>query len=174
MSTIGGAPAAIGSGTLRQAMARFATGVIVITVGGDHVHGMTANAFSSLSLVPPLLLCCVARSARMHSALTAERRFAVSVLGADQEHVARHFADKHRSLGAAQFAAVGWVPGAGTGAPLLAGALAWLECALVDSYDSGDHTIFIGEVLVADRGHGESGLLFFDGGYRQIAEEPPA
>jgi flavin reductase len=174
MSTIGGAPAAIGSGALRQTMARFATGVIVIAVGGEHVHGMTANAFSSLSLDPPLLMCCVAHNARMHASLTAERRFAVSVLGADQEHLARHFADRHRPLGTDQFAAVDWVPGPGTGAPLLSGALAWLECAVVDSHDSGDHTIFVGEVLTADLGDGGPGLLFFDGAYRRLATDLPA
>ncbi|MBB5953887.1 flavin reductase (DIM6/NTAB) family NADH-FMN oxidoreductase RutF [Saccharothrix tamanrassetensis] len=168
MSTTGGAPAAIAPDSLRRTMARFATGVIVITVGGEHAHGMTANAFSSLSLDPPLVLCCVAHTARTHASLTAERRFAVSVLGADQEPVARYFADKRRPPGAAQFSRVDCTPGEHTGAPVLADALAWLECALVDAHDSGDHTIFVGEVLAAGRGAGDSALLFFDGGYRNL------
>jgi flavin reductase (DIM6/NTAB) family NADH-FMN oxidoreductase RutF len=153
----------MGPSSLRDVMARFATGVIALTVGGDHLHGMTANAFSSVSLEPPQVLCCVAHSAVMHKAISAERRFAVSIMGADQEHLARHFADKSRPLGASQFESVDWRPGPRTGAPLLSGALAWLECELADFYDSGDHSIFIGSVLDSRRGPGRQGLLFFDG-----------
>lgn len=150
---------------LRGAMARFTTGVITLTVGGEHVHGMTANAFSSVSLAPPQILCCVAHSAVMHKAITNERRFAVSIMGAGQEELARYFADKERPLGPSQFAGVDWRPGPYTGAPLISGALAWLECELADSYDSGDHSIFIGSVLHATRGPARQGLLFFDGAF---------
>ncbi|MER6030043.1 flavin reductase family protein [Streptomyces sp. NPDC001851] len=155
--------------SMREVMSRFATGVIVLTVGGEHIHGMTANAFTSVSLEPPLLLCCVSRSAVMHKSVSAERRFAVSIMGADQEPLARYFADKERPLGPAQFDTVDWRPGPRTGAPLLHGALAWLECELTESHDSGDHSIFIGTVLSSSRGTGEDGLLFFDGKYRRTA-----
>ncbi|MYQ43815.1 flavin reductase [Streptomyces sp. SID4985] len=165
MSDQGPSTSMVVPASLREAMARFTTGVVALTVGGEHMHGMTANAFSSVSLEPPQVLCCVAHSAVMHKAITSERRFAVSIMGADQEGLARHFADKSRPLGPPQFASVDWRPGPHTGAPLLAGALAWLECELADSHDSGDHSIFIGSVLHSLSGPGRQGLLFFDGGF---------
>ncbi|MCS0639814.1 flavin reductase family protein [Streptomyces sp. LP05-1] len=154
---------------LRESMSRFATGVIVLSVGGEHIHGMTANAFSSVSLDPPTVLCCVAHSAVMHKALLSTRTFGVSVLGAEQEQTARYFADKRRPLGPEQFDGVAWRPGEVTGAPLLDGAVAWLECELADIHDSGDHAIFIGKVVHSAVAAPEnSGLLFYEGGFRQI------
>jgi flavin reductase (DIM6/NTAB) family NADH-FMN oxidoreductase RutF len=154
--------------SLREVMAAFATGVTVLTAAGARCHGMTANAFTSVSLDPPLVLCCVARTARMHDAITSARCFAVSLLGAGQEDVARYFSDKRRPRGLVQFDAVGWTPGPHTGAPLLADSLGWLECELVESYDGGDHSVFIGRVLASNRGAGQSGLVFFGGGFHQV------
>ncbi|NBM16046.1 flavin reductase family protein [Streptomyces sp. GC420] len=148
---------------LRAVMSRFATGVTVITVGGEHLHAMTANAFSSVSLDPPSVLCSVGHSAVMHGALTSAGRFAVNILGVEQEPLARHFADKDRTLGAAQFEGVPWAEGRRTGAPLLSGSLAWLECELTAAHAFGDHTIFIGTVLGAGRSPEGRGLLFVDG-----------
>ncbi|GAA3851363.1 flavin reductase family protein [Streptomyces sedi] len=148
---------------LRAVLARFATGVTVITVGGENPHAMTANAFSSVSLDPPSVLCGVGHGAVMHGALTSAGRFAVNILGAEQEQLARHFADNKRTLGAAQFDGVPWTAGAATGAPLLGGSLAWLECELTTSHSFGDHTIFVGTVLGAGRFTGGKGLLFVDG-----------
>nr|WP_309235529.1 flavin reductase family protein [Streptomyces sp. TRM64462] len=150
-------------------MSRFATGVTVLTVGGEHLHAMTANAFSSVSLDPPSVLCSVGHGAVMHGALTSAGRFAVNILGADQEPLARHFADKNRTLGAAQFDDVPWTPGERTGAPLLAGSLAWLECELTAAHAFGDHTIFIGTVIGAGRFDEGSGLLFVDGRFAKPA-----
>lgn len=161
-------PNGTGRRTLRDAMARFATGITVLTTGGECHHGMTANAFSSVSLEPPMVLCCVARSAAMHEAIMSARSFAVSVLGADQERLARYFADRGRPRGIAQFEGVGWTPGPHTGAPLLVGALAWLECALAEVYHGGDHSIFLGEVLEARCSSNQQALLFFGGGYHQV------
>ncbi|MBV2156609.1 flavin reductase family protein [Kitasatospora sp. SUK 42] len=152
-------------------MARFATGITVLTTGGERVHGMTANAFSSVSLEPPLVLCCVARSAVMHDAIATTRSFAVSVLGGEQEHLARYFADRSRPHGAAQFAGVDWRPGPFTGAPLLSDSLAWLECKLTEQYDGGDHSIFLGEVLATGRAGGRQALLFYDGRYHRVAHQ---
>lgn len=157
---------------LREVLAQFATGVTVITAGaGRNCHGMTANAFTSVSLEPPLVLCCVARAARMHEVILSANSFAISILGADQQAAAKHFADWRRPDGEAQFDAVRWDKGQRTGAPLLAGALAWLECELVKVHDGGDHSIFIGEVLSANRDPdaegseaGEQGALLFHGG----------
>lgn len=154
--------------SVRETMARFATGVTVLSVGGQHIHGMTANAFSSVALDPPKVLCCVAHSAVMHKAITASGRFGISILGSEQEPLARHFADKDRILGPEQFDGIGWEPGRHTQAPLLHGATAWLECELSESYDSGDHTIFIGDVLDTSRAADASGLLFFNGKFRQV------
>lgn len=157
---------------LREVMREFATGITVLTTGGEATHGMTANAFGSVSLDPPLVMCCVARTAVMHSAISAARHFAVSILGADQESTARYFADRRRPRGPAQFTGIDWRPGPHTGAPLLDGASAWLECRLVDAHEGGDHTIFIGEVLAAGASPGPGPLLFFGGGYRRVAPAP--
>jgi flavin reductase (DIM6/NTAB) family NADH-FMN oxidoreductase RutF len=156
---------------LREVMSHFATGITVLTTGGEHSHGMTANAFTSVSLEPPLVLCCIARTAQMHEAILRARSFGVNVLSAGQEPVARYFASRNRPKGPAQFDEVDWVAGPRTGAPLLAGSLAWLECTVAEVYHGGDHSIFLGSVLDASRRAGEA-LLFFGGGFHQGI--PPA
>ncbi|MGP4052523.1 flavin reductase family protein [Streptomyces sp. 2A115] len=153
---------------MREVMSRFATGVIVLSVGGERIHGMTANAFNSVSLQPATVLCCVSHDAVMHGAVMASRTFGISVLSADQEHLARHFADKNRPLGPEQFSGLDWRPGPVTQAPLLHGASAWLECELAETHDSGDHSIFIGGVVNFGSSSDSSGLLFFHGGFQQI------
>lgn len=155
--------------SLREAMAQFATGITVVTVAGDSCHGMTANAFTSVSLTPPLVLCCVKRATRMHESITSAGSFAVSMLGADQEHLARYFADWRRPSGLAQFDSVPWVPGPHTGAPLLTGSLAWLECELTEAYDGGDHSIFLGRVLNACRAPEQKALVFYCGTFHRVA-----
>ena len=154
---------------LRRAFGAFATGVTVVTVGGANPHGMTANSFTSVSLDPPLLLVCVDREAVMHDNMMATRTFGVSVLAADQEEVARHFANRWRTLGTAQFDAVDWAPGRFTGAPLMKGALASFECDLWQSYDGGDHTIFVGSLLSVNYRQDEDAILFHYGRFRQIS-----
>lgn len=154
--------------SLREVMGRFATGVTVLTAGGEQGHGMTANAFTSVSLDPPLALCCVGRQARIHDAIVSTGGFGVSLLGADQQQLARYFADRRRPSGIAQFDAVEWTPGPSTGAPLLAGALAWLECELTEVYPGGDHAIFLGEVLTSGQGQSGDALLFFEGAYHHL------
>jgi flavin reductase (DIM6/NTAB) family NADH-FMN oxidoreductase RutF len=150
-------------------MRRFPTGVTVLTTGGEHCHGMTANAFTSVSLEPPLVACCIAGSAYMHEAMITEGEFAVSILGAHQEHLARYFADRSRPRGTAQFGRIGCCPGTRTTAPLLAGAVAWLECRVTVAYDGGDHTIFLGEVL-SSTWTGEPGALVFHDGDFHVLE----
>ena len=152
---------------MREVMGLFATGITVLTAGGYYPHGMTANAFSSVSLEPPLVLVCVARTAVMHAAILGTRSYAVSVLGGDQEHVARYFADRRRPRGPAQFDRVAWRPGPRTSAPLLDSALAWLECELAEVYEGGDHSIFLGRVLSIGRADDGHALLFFGGGYHR-------
>ncbi|MVU77351.1 flavin reductase [Nocardia sp. ET3-3] len=160
----------IAGAELRRVLGAFATGITVVTTGGPRPHGMTANAFTSVSLEPPLILVCVARKARLHRTIREAGAFAVSVLSADQEPIARWFAATERPDGAAQFGAGEWIPGPHTAAPMLAGAMAGLECKLADVHDSGDHSIILGEVLAAQR-HLDSGpgaLAFLDGNYCRL------
>jgi flavin reductase (DIM6/NTAB) family NADH-FMN oxidoreductase RutF len=156
------------SALLRRVFATFATGVTVLTVGGEVPHGMTANSFTSVSLDPPLVLVCIGRDAIMHRSLRSARSFAVSVLGSQQEAVARHFANRRRELGKAQFDQVDWRPGPLTGAPLIKDALAHFECAVWRAYDGGDHTIFVGKLLAMRQQQGDDALLFFSGRFRQL------
>ena len=156
---------------LRRAFGAFATGVTIVTIGGETPHGMTANSFTSVSLDPPLVLVSVGRTTGMHDLLLARGSFGVSVLGAHQRHAAKHFADRRRPLGAAQFDTVDWTPGRETGAPLIAGALASFECELYRSYEGGDHSIFVGRVVSLERSLDQDGLLFFQGRFRDIIPE---
>jgi len=156
---------------LRRAFGAFATGVTVVTVGGGTPHAMTANSFTSVSLDPPLVLVCVDRGAVMHRVLDATGYFAVSVLGADQEAVAKHFADRWRPLGMAQFEGIDWRPGRMTGAPLITGAIAAFECEVWRTYDGGDHTIFVGSLLSVERPVEAEGLLFLQGRFRYLYPE---
>jgi flavin reductase len=157
--------------TLRRAFGAFATGVTIVTTGGETPHGMTANSFTSVSLDPPLVLVCVQRNAAMHQLLAASGHFGVSVLALHQEGVARHFADRLRPLGLAQFDGIDWQPGRVTGTPLVNGALARMECELWRSYDGGDHTIFVGSLLSLERPSEQEALLFFRGRFRHIYPE---
>lgn len=161
------AAAAPDIGELRKTMGKFATGITVVTAGRENPRGMTVNAFSSLSLEPPLVLVCVVRSATLHDLIYESGSFAVSVLAAHQEQVARLFADRTRVRGT-EFEDVDSMPGPSTGAPVLSGALAWLECRLATIYDGGDHSIFIGEVQTLRRGEAEDALLFYSGGFHRL------
>jgi flavin reductase (DIM6/NTAB) family NADH-FMN oxidoreductase RutF len=161
----------VDSAMLRRAFGSFATGVTVVTVGGETPHGMTANSFTSVSLDPPLVLVCVDRGALMHKVLADVGSFAVSILAAHQEAAARHFANQWRPLGLAQFDKVDWRPGRRTGAPLINGALAHFECELWRTYDGGDHTIFIGNLVSLDRAPGQEALLFFQGRFSETLPE---
>ena len=159
--------AAPGRAGLRSVLGRFATGVTLVSAGRETPCGMTANAFTSVSLEPPLILVCVDRSAAIYKTVLSAGSFAVSMLSSRQEHVARHFADHSRPRGADEFSAFEWSPGPSTGAPILDGAIAWLECALTTSYEGGDHEIFIGSVLASGFGATDDALLFFSGGFHQ-------
>lgn len=135
---------------LRRTMARFPTGVTVVTTRGEQGvrHAMTANSFTSVSLEPPLVLLSVARRARFHAPLTASGEWAVSILAADQQPLAEHFSRSGRDL-ATQFDEVATVAGPVTGLPLLPGALGWLECRTAELVPAGDHTLVLGEVCDA-------------------------
>jgi flavin reductase len=154
--------------TLREVFGTFATGVTVLTVGGQSPHGMTANSFTTVSMDPPLVLVCVKRDAVMHDSLADAGGFAVNVLASHQEPVARYFADHSRPLGQAQFEAVEWAPGERTGAPLIGEAFAHIECDLWRTYDGGDHSIFLGVPVQVRRRSEEDALLFLCGRFCQL------
>ena len=152
-------------------MGCFATGVTIITVDLDgEVHGMTANAFASVSLEPPLVLVCVDHAARTHAHLHARQRFGVNVLAVDQRAISEYYArpveEQLGALGLARFERTIH------GTPVLQGALTYLECRLQSAHDAGDHTIFIAEVEDLMLRPGEP-LLFFRSKYRRIGEEVP-
>jgi flavin reductase len=158
---------------LRRAFGTFATGVTVVTVGGGTPHGMTANSFTTVSLDPPLVLVCVRHAAVMHRSLAAVGRFAVSVLAAHQERLARHFADSRRPAGIAQFDGIDWRPGPSTGAPLIVGALAHFECGLWRRYPGGDHSMILGRLLTAEMRTAGDPLLFNRGRFRPLGSQEP-
>jgi flavin reductase (DIM6/NTAB) family NADH-FMN oxidoreductase RutF len=104
----------------------------------------------------------------MHDAMVQAGHFGVSIVAAGQHELARHFADKSRPLGTAQFQDVPMVPGLDIPAPHLKDALGWLECTVDAAYRHGDHTVFLGTVLGGYLGDPGAGLLFFDGGFHRI------
>jgi flavin reductase (DIM6/NTAB) family NADH-FMN oxidoreductase RutF len=154
----------------RRAMGSFATGVTIVTVDLDgEVHGMTANAFASVSLDPLLLLVCVDHSARTHAHLHAKKRFGINILAEDQRVISEYYARPVHAHGHAEEEAGARFERTAQGTPILRGALAYLECRLQSTQEAGDHTIFIAEVEDVVVRQGEP-LLFFRGKYRKIGE----
>lgn len=152
----------------RKAMGRFATGVTVVTTGVDgEVHGMTANAVTSVSLEPMMILLCADKSADSHDILSRAGVFALNILSEDQQEISNRFANKD-TTDAHGLEGVPYTIGE-TGAPILEGTLAYVDCRTVSEQEVGDHTIFIGEVV--DAGFEDSGspLLFFGGQYGRMA-----
>ena len=157
----------VSAADFRHAIGHFATGVTVITtIGGDgQPVGTTANAVSSLSLDPPLILVCFDRSSRTLESLLAHGAFAVNVLGARQQHLSANFA--RRGLAAA-WDGICHRRGR-TGSPRLDGVIATLECTVEHRLEGGDHEIVVGRVTdVETSGDGAAPLLFFRGSYASL------
>ena len=147
-------------GALRDAMSRFPTGVSIVTTrdSAGVLHGTTANALTSVSLDPPLILICLAHTSRTLAALRTSGAFGVNLLAADAEHVARGFA---RSGAIEAWDGVEHVPGP-SGSPLFAGAHAAIECEVDDVHPAGDHDIVLGRVVhVAVEENAGDALLWF-------------
>lgn len=160
----------------KAALGRLCAGVTVVTVADpDGDHGMTASAFTSLSLDPPLVLVCVGKKGNMHARLSAADHFAVNLLDAAQESVSNRFAGWWEE-GRSKWADLDLARGPHSGAAWIGGALAQLDCAVHAKLDGGDHTIFVGRVLatgVDDRPReGLEPLLYFAGQYRALAPRP--
>lgn len=146
----------------RRAVSWFPTGVGVMTsVTADGLpHGMTANAVTSVSLEPLLVLVCVGRDTAMADVVQQRGVFALSFLGADQQALSVHFASEERGLGSEEFAGVATHTGV-TGAPLLDGASAWLDCEVHEVLPGGDHLLVLGRVVQAVVAEDADGALLY-------------
>lgn len=152
---------------LRAVMRRFPSGVAIVTVDAHGYRlGVTVSALVSLSLEPPLVGVSISRDAQMHELLREAGGFAVSLLAGGQEWLAQHFARSTPPI--AMWHGVAHHEGS-HGAPLLAGALGWLECRLLAEHEAGDHTLFVGEVLAAEPGEDAPPLLHVHSSYRTLA-----
>ncbi len=151
---------------LRNVFGVFATGVTIITTNdvNGKPFGLTANSYTSLSLDPPLVLVCVDKKVDCYACFEQSRVFAVNFLAEDQEQLSTRFATK----GIEKFEGVPIRQGS-IGVPLLEGAIGFIECKLVNGYEGGDHTIYVGEVQAASAS-GERPLLFFKGKYKKLPE----
>ncbi|WP_343079453.1 flavin reductase family protein [Ostreiculturibacter nitratireducens] len=148
-----------GARALREALGRYATGVTIVTAQSpEGPVGMTANSFTSVSLDPPLVLWCPARSSGRFPAFAAASHYAIHVLAADQLDLCRRFAREGRD-----FAGLGdkVTP---EGAPALPGCLARFDCAAHAAHEGGDHAILVGQVLRAEMRAGDP-LIFWGGRY---------
>ena len=158
----------------RSTVGAFATGVTVVTTRGEeHAYGMTANAFSSVSLDPPLILVCVINPSEGAEHITRNGVFAVNILGVDQEPMSRYFASRDRPKGRDAFATC-HTGSPRSGSPILEGSAAFMDCRLHATHEAGDHLIFIGEVLELDVQEGGTPLVFHGGGYKLLAPPPGA
>jgi len=125
---------------------------------------MTANAVTSLSLDPPLVLVAVDNESQTHAGITEGKCFAVNILNADQQELSKQFA----APGPKDFSRVPHTVGS-TGAPILSEAIGYVDCRLYQILPGGDHDIFVGEIVAGEAGEG-SPLLYFGGQYRQLSE----
>jgi len=168
MEGAGGDAAGFNSGDFRKTLGAFATGVTVVTTSGEeHAYGMTANAFSSLSLDPPLVLVCIRSGAEGMDRITRNQVFAVNILAAHQEPISRYFASKTRPRGRDAFRDVSHRVGV-TGSPIIDDVVAALDCRLYSVQEAGDHHILVGEVLALEVSDGVEPLVFHGGRYRVV------
>jgi flavin reductase ActVB len=154
----------------RQTMSRYASGVTIVTTMDEDgtPWGLTANAVSSVSLHPPLVLVCIDKKANTYEVMTKASFFAINVLNRRQDELSLLFATR----GADKFAAVPYQVGA-TGVPLLPDvSIAVIECRMFAQYPGGDHTIIVGEVVAASVSEGQP-LLFYDRTFGTFAANPP-
>lgn len=158
-------PVTFDSAKFRQVLGHFPTGVTVVTAAGDDGPvGLAVGSFASVSLDPPLVAFCAAKSSTSYPKIAEAGHFVVNVLAEDQEDVSRVFASK----GTDKFAGIGYRRALGTGAPMLEGSLAWIGCDIEDVHEAGDHWIVVGLVHEMEIGHEGGPLVFFRGGYGRL------
>jgi flavin reductase (DIM6/NTAB) family NADH-FMN oxidoreductase RutF len=158
-------PDPVVSAEYRRACSRFATGITIATIAGvdGSPQGLTANSFSSVSLDPPLVLVSVDVAASVHVHFVAAKSFAINILDETQRELSERFAFGRGD----RFEGLDWAPGI-TGAPVIAGSLAVLECVVREHFEGGDHTIFLGEVVRAESRDGQP-LIYYASEYRRLA-----
>jgi len=150
----------------RQVLGHFPTGVTVVTaVAGDSRVGVAIGSFFSVSLEPPLVGFCVGNNSQSWPTIREAGSFCVNILAADQEETCRVFASKESD----KFAGIGYSAAPHTGAPLLQDVLGWIECDIDAVHEAGDHDIVVGKVLNLAVGREGDPLVFFRGGYANLA-----
>jgi flavin reductase (DIM6/NTAB) family NADH-FMN oxidoreductase RutF len=150
----------------RNVLSSWASGVTIVTSrAAGRVQGMTVSAFSSVSLEPPLVLVCADKQAITHGLIEQSKVFSVSVLAAEQRDLSNRFASKKDEE--RRFEGLRCDDGR-TGCPRIPGALAWLDCRVIQAVDAGDHVVYIGEVVAADTADADP-LLYFRSHYRSLA-----
>jgi flavin reductase (DIM6/NTAB) family NADH-FMN oxidoreductase RutF len=153
----------------RSAMSGLAGGVSVITAGtGMERTGMTVTSVSSLSMEPPSLLVCINRAASTWPVLRRRGAFAVNILGASHRDVAERFSGKGGVKGAARYVGASWITLV-SGSPILADALAGIDCEVEDALERYSHVIVVGRVLAVHRGENKEALTYRCGSYRTLA-----
>ncbi len=151
----------------KHTMRQWASGVTIATMQADgFAHGLTVSGFLSLSLEPPLVLVSIGQELYSHDLLGKSRAFAVNILHANQKDLSDKFAGRWGDVD--RFSGVTWHTET-TGAPVLDDCAAWLDCRLVSSYEAGDHTIYVGEVVASNVNGDLAPLLYWDGDYRQLS-----
>jgi 3-hydroxy-9,10-secoandrosta-1,3,5(10)-triene-9,17-dione monooxygenase reductase component len=136
----------VSTADFRTVMGQFATGVTVVTaLDGDRPQGITVNALTSVSLEPPTVVIALARKRYIVPTIDASRRYAVNVLAEDQQWLSDCFAGASVTPNRDAFCGADWRPGP-SGLPLLAGAMASMECDVVDRFEVGDHYLYVGQV----------------------------
>jgi 3-hydroxy-9,10-secoandrosta-1,3,5(10)-triene-9,17-dione monooxygenase reductase component len=154
----------IDSARFRTILGHFATGVTVVTGHGpDGPVGLAVNSFTSVSLDPPLVLVCMARTSSTWPTIRDGGSFAVNILGEHQEDTSRRFGASSGD----RFEGVGWSPGK-TGSPILRDAIAYVECVIDAEHEGGDHVIVVGRVVELGQPADGGPLLFWRGGYARL------
>jgi flavin reductase (DIM6/NTAB) family NADH-FMN oxidoreductase RutF len=159
----------IASDTFRRVMGHFVTGVTVVSAfDGDEPFGITVNALSSVSLEPPLVMVALDRRRTLTPIVRVARRYAVNILSEDQQALSDCFAGADVRPGRDEFCGASWHAGP-TGLPLLDGAIATLECTVVETFSAGDHDLFIGRVdSLVNETHHPMPLLYYRRRYLRI------
>ena len=154
---------------LRLAMRRWVTGVTIVSVEYQGIqHGMTVSSFTSVSLEPPTILVSLERVARTHGLVLKAGSFGVTILSTEQEEVSDRFAGRkteyeNRFLNLKTHTLV-------SNAPFIDGGLAFFDCRVISTLDSGTHTLFVGEVLAVEFEDGEEPLLYYNQQYRRLRD----
>jgi flavin reductase (DIM6/NTAB) family NADH-FMN oxidoreductase RutF len=154
----------------RSTLAQWASGVTVVTTQAEDVRiGLTVSSFSSVSLTPPLILVCIGKRSKSHQAYTESTGFAVNILTETQIELAKQFAGMIPDI-EDRFSGVE-TSTAKTGAPILPGVLAWLDCKTYQVVDAGDHSLLLGEVIAAHIEPDQAPLLYLNrrwGGFNPL------